>query len=563
MEKYLITDFKKEYAYIILNNQKELNPDYNESIEGEEVDKVKKFFKEKFGIKDISELLANPEGNDETTGTDTVEISEPPKEEIRVDDSEPKAVKKEDSTDNAEPNPATEEPKQQTDSLKEQKLGFYQEGTGAEDIMNTIMSDIALSSAGTPFSDAYGALCQKKKNLAAKNEDTSDINNQIEEMRKRILDYIRDNYTQIEKNLSTLTEESTFKYGKDKSKTGSYTQIISLKGNGGIKGKDNSTLEDSDEENTDNVTEKNSSNFGVLYGLNLNTENSCVRFLADVSSDNIDLALAAESRKQYKLGILSASGAIRETIESGYNEGSGGLSVDYVNNKKNFFAGIYGLYNYNKPSNEKANFNGKFTAYGQYKNTLRLEVNGKLTNDATYYDTNLNIRGKKELTDKDLTLFGQITPEYSITKFKYDDTDTELPLSHHAEIRARGNIIFHPEQDTQLSFGASGKYGITFYPSEKDIQPVHEYAFGVLGNFTNKHVGVTAMVSGINVLGSDENGTMANNLKLSSNVTVDLHNLFKGITPYISYTLNTGAYNPEHNIGGGIKLSLDALSNKK
>ena len=42
MEKYFITDFKKIYADIILHNQKELNPDNNECIEGEEINKVKK-----------------------------------------------------------------------------------------------------------------------------------------------------------------------------------------------------------------------------------------------------------------------------------------------------------------------------------------------------------------------------------------------------------------------------------------------------------------------------------------------------------------------------------------
>ena len=566
MDKYFISDFKKIYQDIILRNQKTLNPDGNEYIDGDEIGKVEAYFK-RYGFKSISELLANQDKeDDETVGTDTVEISDSSKEVPEETETKPKAKVGNDTPETTEGQ--TDETVTDEESfLKKIKMGFNHEGSGAEEIMQTIMSDIKLSSSGTPFSGAYNSICAKKKEAIANGQDTSDYENQIKDMEDIIKDYIRDNYEQVQKNLNTITEKTTFKYGKDKSKTGSYTQTLSVKGNGGVRGNNendsSSDTEGTDDENTDNEDKSKNNSFGVIYGLNLETENTNVQFMTDVSSDNIDLALAAETKKQLSKGVISASGALRETIESGYSEGSGGVAVEYTNNKNNFFTGVYGLYNYDKAGDEDANFGTKLAAYGRYKDTLRLELSREQERKLKSYIVNLNAKGRKEIPDKNISLSGQIGSEYTLYNFDLDLPDMKIPYIHHAEIKGRGHLIFRPDSDTQVSFGGSAKYGVTFCPSLKNDEPIHEYSFGALGNFTNKHVGVTAMLSGINTLGVNSEGKLDNVTRLSSNVTIDLHNLFKGITPYISYTLNTGAAGPDHNIGGGVRLSVDALTGGK
>ena len=457
----------------------------------------------------------------------------------------------------------------QTNAGKNVHLGFNVEGTGAEEIINRVLADISLSGVGTPHAGTYKALCDAIDAMNAKGLNTQELEEEREALEDMMRDYIKDNYEQITSILDKNGTRSEFHYGENKSKVGYVTQTVQLKGNGGIKDKSNieEIVTDSINTNTNtntNTNNKNKFDGGVIYGLTLETENSDVRFTGDFSSDNIDLALSAENRKKLKNGTLSTALSVRETVEPDHHEGSGGASLDYKSDSNDLTTGTFAFYKYEKDKNIPADWGASVAGYLKYKNLLRLEAGDDISDGLNYVYSKLNLTGKKEIPNRNLMLTGRMSAEYGAFIFdKYLNVD---PI-HNVEVRTRGNLVFNPENNMNASLGAALAYSCTLVndKSEKSLDYSHNITTSLLGNFTKDKVSISAMLSLMHstIESFDEIGNKLDPLKVSSNVTMELKDLFRGISPFVSYTLNTGIQGLEHNIGGGVKLGIDALSQKK
>ena len=449
-------------------------------------------------------------------------------------------------------------------------LGFNVEGTGAEEIFNRVTSDISLSSTGSQFSGIYKALKDEQSALEAKGLSAFDIESQLNSLGTLMHDYVRDNSSINREKSNETSVRSEFHYGADKSKVGHITQTLGLKGNGGIKDRRKEELEqlnDSTQQISDSTLQttnkKGEFNGGVSYGLAVETENSDVRFIGDFASDNIDLALSAETRKNLQNGTLSASLSARETIEPEYHEGSGGVALDYKSHNNDLTTGAFGYYEYSKEKGEDADFCASAAAYLKYKKLVKLEVGDDYTKNLNYVYSKMYLTGKKELPDKDLKFNGRLTAEYG--GFIFNPSMNIKPV-HNVEVQARGNMVFNPESDMLATLGLGVNYGCQIDPNETDVNErySHDVAANILGSFKKGKMEIAAMVSFLyNTYSAILQGNSKQDpLKISSCVTLGLQDLFEGITPFVSYTLNSGVQGLEHNIGGGINLGIDALSDK-
>ena len=455
----------------------------------------------------------------------------------------------------------------QADAGKNVHLGFNVEGTGAEEIINRVLADISLSGVGTPHAGTYRALCDAIDAMKANGQDTQELEEQREALEDMMRDYIKDNYEQVTAILDKNGTRSEFRYGENKSKVGHVTQTIHLKGNGGIKDKshvEEVATDSINTNNTTNTTNKNKFDGGVIYGLTLETEKSDVRFTGDFSSDNIDLALSAETRKELENGTLSAALSARETVEPDHHEGSGGASLDYKSNSNDLTTGAFAFYQYEKDKNIPAEWGANVAGYLKYKNMLRLEAGDEITQGLNYVYTKLNLTGKKEIPNRDLMLTGRMSAEYGANIF---DKQLNIDPMHNVEVRTRGNLVFNPENNMNASLGAALAYSclIDSDKSNESLGYSHNITASLLGNFTKDKVSISAMLALMHstIEALDDAGENLDPLKVSSNVTMELKDLFRGISPFVSYTLNTGIQGLEHNIGGGVKLGIDALSQKK
>ena len=445
---------------------------------------------------------------------------------------------------------------------KNTKLGFNIEGTGSEVVLNRVLADLSLASVGTPYAGAYKALVAEKEALSAKGEDTSDVETQIDALEDAMRDYIRDNQALVLEKIQKDGSRTEFHYGENKSKTGYITQTIGLKGNGGIKDRD-TKVEEAKNDSTQSVS-KNKFDGGATYGLTIETANSEVRFNGDFDSDNIDLSLSAETKKKTKNGTVSAAMSVRETVDTEYHEGSGGVSLDYTSDNKDLTTGAYAYYDYEKEKGFDALWEIDAAAYLKYKNNVRLEVGNEHALDVNYVYSRLNLTGKKVIPQNSISLNGRLEAEYGGYIFP---ASTNIKPIHNVEVKARGNMIFNPESDILATLGAGVNYGCNIDKNilEKEEIYTHDVAANILGSFKKGKVGLSALISLLyssNPLNINEK-TPTEPLKVSSNVTMELQDLFKGITPFVSYTLNTGIEGLEHNIGGGLRLGLDKLSEKK
>ena len=449
-------------------------------------------------------------------------------------------------------------------------LGFNVEGTGAEEIFNRVTSDISLSSTGSQFSGIYKALKDEQSALEAKGLSAFDIESQLNSLGTLMHDYVRDNSSINREKSNETSVRSEFHYGADKSKVGHITQTLGLKGNGGIKDRRKEELEqlnDSTQQISDSTLQttnkKGEFNGGVSYGLAVETENSDVRFIGDFASDNIDLALSAETRKNLQNGTLSASLSARETIEPEYHEGSGGVALDYKSHNNDLTTGAFGYYEYSKEKGEDADFCASAAAYLKYKKLVKLEVGDDYTKNLNYVYSKMYLTGKKELPDKDLKFNGRLTAEYG--GFIFNPSMNIKPV-HNVEVQARGNMVFNPESDMLATLGLGVNYGCQIDPNETDVNErySHDVAANILGSFKKGKMEIAAMVSFLynNYSAILQGNSKQDPLKISSCVTLGLQDLFEGITPFVSYTLNSGVQGLEHNIGGGINLGIDALSDK-
>ena len=173
------------------------------------------------------------------------------------------------------------------------------------------------------------------------------------------------------------------------------------------------------------------------------------------------------------------------------------------------------------------------------------------------------LTGKKELPDKDLKFNGRLTAEYG--GFIFNPSMNIKPV-HNVEVQARGNMVFNPESDMLATLGLGVNYGCQIDPNETDVNErySHDVAANILGSFKKGKMEIAAMVSFLynNYSAILQGNSKQDPLKISSCVTLGLQDLFEGITPFVSYTLNSGVQGLEHNIGGGINLGIDALSDK-
>ena len=522
MDKILITSFKDNIASAILNSQstnKNLNFHADGYIDAEELPGVLEFF----GETDVNKLLKQPQNsNDSSVFTNDGES----------EDSESEAPKEGDLSKFAE-------------LMNTDNAVLKKDGTAAYELQNNISSDLMTEFAGSPFAAQMQSLYEERKALLKKNSDTSAIEAKITALNEAAQEYIKLNQTNVTKKITNNDLVKTFKYGKDKEKTGYYVQTMSLKGNKTAGGSDESqsdSPESSESTEGDSQSNSNQTVGGVIYNIEVVTDQLHAIGHIDADSENSDIAAVAVYNPQLKNGgKLNLSGNFRQTIEKNNNQTNFGAAVDYTST--NFSTGAYASYKRGENNDEKTN-TFSVEAYGKYKKSIRgalgysKEDTGFSVTTAKYAAAKLS--GKRELNNTNLTLTGSLEGILGVNELKMDNQTDILPYQI---INAKGGLSFkssHSDFSANILGSVSverDKYAMSGYETEVTST--------LLGNISNDKVDVTATLSAVNYPDykydeqSQEASQAGRKTNWSSSITLGLKKAFgKNVTPSITYNIS-------------------------
>ena len=539
MEPILISSLKTYVQNAILNNQDKLNPVRDAYIDETEIGELLRFF----GAKDISELQET--GLDTFTKTgETSEGNQPKDADTQITELQQEAEE------------FGEAIQLMTNSNEISKVS----GSAAEELITNALAEMYLASAESPYADTYNGLMQQKEELEAKGEDTSAVENQIDELTDLVKDYIRNNQDVVVRNLAKSGAIKEFHYGKDNSKTGYIIQTIRLKGNNGIQDRDTVAQTDDDGDDTTNTKQKNQFDGGIIYVAKIGTPDVVVNFMADCASDNTDITFSAEHHHVTKNDIsVDIMGTGKVTVKPGDTEGTFGASLDLSKDK--FSGGAFALCNFESVAGEETDKNfhieGNF-AYNGNNNKTRVAVGAQFNDYINYSYLKAKYYGNKTIEDKNLTLTGSVMTEAGRIGFNKNKTDEAIPAVYNFDAKLRGGIAFATEDFKASAFG-NLSYGLLLDPTAetKEDKYVHSVSGSVIGDISYKKVGMTAMVAFMNnpgvIMDSDNPQSKCT---VSSNITVKYKDIMPGVSPFISYSVNNSLEGLQHGIGGGIGLTF-------
>lgn len=535
MDPILITDFKLIVQKVILSNQAKLNPNYNVYIDSEEVENLLAHF----GSKDISELLNNSSSSENNkAGLDEFESSK--NNETTADealDVEPEFVFK-NSTVKAD---------------------------AKYDLEASVQNDLSNYNLDSPGGLAYQALNDQKKRANKAGHEAKSIEDMQENLEK-----LSENYT---RNFESSQEQNTNKYNKsneiilENGKKIRINQSVGLGADSAIANQDSSNVTDSDETDEETDTEeqnnddiaKKISNGGVSYGLNISGEAFDTKLHINASFEDVDLKFGTTYAKSFNdKSHLITTVVGRETIIMNENSGSGGLAFDYKN--ADFSTGIYGLYEHRK-EDDKQVWECESEVYAKYKENVSTSINFGNSNDFSYLTADVDLNGVKTLENKNLKLSGSLLLGGGFMNPKenlYDDTANSRIYAAYAD--AKGGLQFKAE-DMSANVNGIVSYQCLMVPAPtNEYVATHNIGGAVLGNFTKDKFSISALVN----VAKEDLSDKETPATVATNVTVAVKNVFKGITPFLSYTLDNSSLQTglphKHSISGGIKISLEDLS---
>lgn len=498
MEKYFITDFKKIYADIILHNQKELNPDGNECIEGEEVEKVKEFFNKRYGIKDISEMLANQDENEETANVDIVKITnkaeetgEAPEEinETGEEDGEP-----EETGDNDIP-----------EEIARVKKFF--DDTAFDDISRIIDNDLAMSGIKDPNAEAVSNMEQARAYADSKGDANA---SEDYDVKIGVLEAM--SYLQAEIKPEDMEDENYKEVQVGKNKI-YIAQSLNLGTNSKIPKKDDDDFTEI-AENDDDQTESDESTDGQtdsydtdpsketnidfnynfkFYTKNPETKGNTAGFLTvNGGSTDFDIFGKVNHFRTAKNGTINSIGFVgRKTIKGKEGNEDVGLSYDMYNEKRKIGTGIYGQYSHkDEYGDDTKTF--KSESYLKYANTLRVTAGYEKEDDTKTFSTDVALRGKREFSKSGIKIAGKVQGEYGISRMD----DIEAPM-HRYGINASGYISFRGSKDFQAD--VVGNFLYLNQSLNTDEMSVSQNAIGasLLTKISTKDIDLSANVSAV------------------------------------------------------------------
>ena len=453
--------------------------------------------------------------------------------------------------------------------------GLEKMNTAAGELATLTAVDMMLLSSGTPYGPTYQALIDKRETYTKEGKDTSDINAEIGAIEEQIKEYVKTHKVEELDNLIKNGEMTIFRYGKNKEKKGVFTFSVNSSGNNAIQ--KNSSVEPNDDDENNNNTDikndnddgddnsddnspKNKLDGGVTCTATLDTEEFQGKVVADVRSDNTDIYLGAAYNKNFDSNrnlALSFSG--RETIEPGYSTGSGGLSVDYKS--QDFSAGAFGYIKHESMAEQGTQIEWKAEGYLKYKENVQIIAGYENEYIDSYPYAKVKLNGVKEYENTNLKLTGGLTAE--VGKVNYNDKFFgNMPSDVNIDVRMRGGIQFETE-DLNANVNALASYNCLVDNSAEDKKEkfLHNGSVTLLGSITKGKLGLTTMVSAF--AGESTFGAAAESdcpVRISSSITIQCADVFKGISPFISYTLDNSTNGRQHNIGAGIKMSIEKLA---
>jgi len=545
MDKILIADFlasvKTEYATAILHSLDKLNPDKDAYFNEDELKGVLDFF----GQKEITPLLKSgtsasifQQGNSEQKAkTDVVELSQP---------SETTTFENGDEND-----------------------ALVTQGSAANEIDCITRADITLSSVGTPYAQQIDAL-QRLKNLQQKKgADTYSTDAKIEALQSLVEDYLRNHPEEEDKVKRVIKKEIT--YGQNGNKKAILSQSFGLNGTKAspVSDDNSDTNATSDDNMDDNITyqdllnsdnNNNNTDGEITYDLDFKTLNSDeqgnthIRATINAGSDNSDLQAAITYNKKYKNGgLLSFSGNFRETIENKNNTGNYAAAIDYKRNK--FSTGAYGMYMHKEVESEAENQKSA-EVFGQYGHSVRGAVGLISENGSSYYYTNWRFDGKRQLSNRNLSLTGGIEAEYGILK-----EDNLLTAPKTFKLNANGGISFASKD---LKADVSGTFSSS--TTNVDLDSEHNLkastiTASLIGNIETKDVDINATISALkstldtNIPEADLSEISDNKVNVITSIRIGIKRLFgEKVMPIFKY--NVGNFDgANHNLGVGVVIT--------
>ena len=253
-------------------------------------------------------------------------------------------------------------------------LGLNTSGSASEELYMKVLSNIS-ESGDNPYSAIYLAL-NKQSGI---DSNTSDLNNQMDDIIENMKLYTRDQNDETDSLMIANGSITEFKYGKDNSKTGTIFQTIN------ISGINLNNDKDKNNSSNDTINEKdNNFNGNVSYRMKTVTDKAEVETNINAGSENVDIQLAAMYKtKTQNGGDLSLSANGRETMNGSVTCGSAGASIDYSKDK--FATGLY--YYYNRESDKTdSNFqHSELDGFVKYKQNIDLHAGIQIYHYIKYY----------------------------------------------------------------------------------------------------------------------------------------------------------------------------------
>lgn len=540
MDKILITQFRPEIATAILNEQAKLNPNGDAYIDKDELNNVLDFF----GVKDVSTLLKPSDSNSIFTAKQPAAATPTTGNESEV---VPEDV----------PEKGPEIDMEELEKIN-QKNAFNTQGSAAHELSCLTDADLALSSAGTPYSAQLEALIQAKAAAQRTGKSINDIDNKITALRTLVEDFLRNNpSTNDYNNNNSIVKQIS--YGKNNEKKAILRHSFQFDGNNAkkINTEDIETPEENVEGEPSATVGGTNTDAEVNYNIDFKTLNEQtkgnwhVRGIISTGSENSDVRLAALYTKSYKNGgFINFSSNIRQTIENNNNVGSYGASFDYTNKKLS--TGAFGMYNSSEQDGEQIN-TFSTQVYGKYSKSMRLAGGIEKNDEQSYYYVKGSAQGKRDFPNSNIFINGGVSAETGIINIKgYDDKCTNT------EIKLNGGIAFKAKD-----FGADLSTNLTYnqvnYNDKEIPSTCRTYVGAVVSNIYTKNFDITATVSAIkNTYLYIQDGVkdkISESPTVTTSIMIKIKDLLgKNVTPVLKF--NTGNYSEAtQNLGVGVIVS--------
>ncbi len=579
MEPILISSLLPYVQNAILNDQEKLNPDLDAYINETEIGAILKHF----GAKDISELQQKapkqPSADDDMdkTGLDTFEKSEnlQSNDTKEVDNPEVNNEVVDNDINAQEANENEPSKAEVIESITSKNRGFSSKGSAAQELSAQSNADNSYTNVNTPYTALYNSLVEKRAAMIKKGQGVEDLDSAIQDVRLATKEYINENAKEVKENAIKNGEVTVLNIG---GKPAILRRYIGLIGNNAMADKRAAQMIEDYEQNegatsesdktdsgsgdaTKSTSQPNQFVGGVQFGATLETENAQINAEVNASSDNTTGALAGSYFKEFKNGsVLTGAANLNLTIEPGHNIFNGGAAVDYENGK--FATGAYGYYRRENTAGTDPIQDMQAEAYVMYSDNARLAAGMQNQDFLNYYYVRAN--GQHEFNpNKNLKV--PVSASAEVGRFIFDkdvDASVDTTPSTGLEFGAKAGV-YYTADDLKAGLNAAVRYGCVIdHDPETQAKTVnHEMNASVMGMLQKGKLAFSAMFSAFkNNFTPQISENIDIPVKISSNIAVEYKDLYPGISPRISYTLDNTMTGNQHQVQIGAGFSIEKLA---